>query len=54
LQPALDNVEQREISPAWVLADTHYGNIDNLDRTQARGIELVTLVQKAKGSLRGN
>lgn len=53
LQPALDDVAQRGVAPERVLADTHYGNIDNLDRTQARGIELVAPVQKAKGSLRG-
>jgi len=53
LQPALDDVAQRGVAPERVLADTHYGHIDNLDRTQARGIELVAPVQKAKGSLRG-
>lgn len=53
LQPALDDVTQRGMAPERVLADTHYGNIDNLDQTQARGIELIAPVQKAKGSLQG-
>lgn len=53
LQPALDDVTQRGLAPERVLADIHYGNIDNLDQTQARGIELIAPVQKAKGSRQG-
>jgi hypothetical protein len=50
LEPALNDVEGRGITPEVLLADTHFGSNDNLETASGRGVELVSPSMPAKGS----
>ena len=50
LEPALADVEAREIKPEILLADAHLGSNDNLETASSQGVELVSPSMPAKGS----
>lgn len=53
LEAAIDDVEQRDIQPQQLLADTHYGSNENMRDMTEREITLISPAMTAKGSLRG-
>jgi hypothetical protein len=50
LEPALADTEAREIKPAVVLADSHYGSNENLEKASLQGVEVVSPSMPPKGS----
>jgi hypothetical protein len=50
LEPALNDVEARGITPEVVVADTHYGSNDNVAKASGQGVELVSPSMPPKGS----
>lgn len=50
LEPALTDVGSREILPAIVLADSHYGSNENISQAAEQHIELVSPSMPPKGS----
>ena len=50
LEPALDDVEGRGIKPEVLLADSHFGSNDNLQKASGRGVEVVSPSMPPKGS----
>ena len=50
LEPALADAEARKIKPSVVLADSHYGSNENLERAKQQGVEVVSPSMPPKGS----
>jgi Transposase DDE domain/Transposase domain (DUF772) len=50
LEPALADAEARGIKPKVVLADSHYGSNENLEKASLQGVELVSPSMPPKGS----
>ena len=50
LEPALADVEARKIKPSVVLADSHYGSNENLERAKQQGVEVISPSMPPKGS----
>ena len=53
LIPAIEDVSARGLKPAWLVADTHYGSSENVDKADERQVSLVSPVMTARGSKRG-
>ena len=53
LVPALDDVDSRHISPQELLADSHYGSTECLEKGENRGVKIISPVQTAKGAKQG-
>jgi hypothetical protein len=53
LTPAIEDVQQRQVHPQQVLADTHYGSNENVQAMMEQGITLISPAMTAKGSLQG-
>ena len=53
LEPAIEEVKDRQIQPRQLLADSHYGSNDHLRATAEQGVELVGPVMPPKGSKQG-
>jgi hypothetical protein len=53
LEPAMDDVRDRGVSPQQVLADTHYGSNDHQREMAEQDVELVSPAMAPKGSKRG-
>jgi hypothetical protein len=49
LAPAIADADQRQLAPAVVLGDTHYGTRENCRQTSAIGVELLAPAQPPKG-----
>jgi hypothetical protein len=50
LEPALDDAEARAIKPEVLLADSHFGSNENLEKASLRGVEVVSPSMPPKGS----
>jgi hypothetical protein len=50
LEPALADTEARGIKPTVVLADSHYGSNENLEKAGLQGVEVVSPSMPPKGS----
>lgn len=50
LGPALADAEARSINPKVVLADSHYGSNENLEKANLQGVEVVSPSMPPKGS----
>jgi Transposase DDE domain len=50
LEPALADAEARGIKPKVVLADSHYGSNENLEKANLQGVEVVSPSMPPKGS----
>ena len=50
LEPALADAEARGIKPKVVLADSHYGSNENLEKASVQGVEVVSPSMPPKGS----
>jgi hypothetical protein len=53
LEGALDDLSERALGPALLLADSHYGYSDNMALTRDRDINLVAPIPTAKGARSG-
>jgi len=53
LSDALDDLNNRSLVPAVMLADSHYGSGDNMAMTREQGIDLVAPARPAKGASSG-
>lgn len=53
LQPALNDVAERNVKPDVLVADSHYGPDDNLEHAAREGVELISPAMPAKGSKQG-
>ncbi|EAQ77154.1 transposase [Blastopirellula marina] len=53
LTPAMDCTEQRGVKPKELLADSHYGSTECLEKGRARDVEIVSPAQTPKGKLQG-
>ncbi|AGA26519.1 transposase [Singulisphaera acidiphila] len=50
LEPALADTDARTIKPEVVLADSHYGSNENLEKAKHQGVDLVSPSMPPKGS----
>jgi hypothetical protein len=50
VEPALEDTAARGIAPGQLLADTHYGLGENIERAAAMGVELISPAQPPAGS----
>jgi hypothetical protein len=50
MEPALEDTGARGIAPGQILADTHYGLGENIERAAQRGVELISPAQPPAGS----
>lgn len=53
LIPAIEDVSARGLKPEFIVADTHYGSSENVDKADERQVSLVSPVMTARGSKRG-
>jgi len=53
LTPAFDDTEQRAVKPQELLADSHYGSTECIEKGHDRGVEIVSPAQTPKGKLQG-
>ena len=53
VDPALDDVDQRQIAPAMLLGDSHYGSNDNVRKAKESGTELLCPSMPVRGSRMG-
>lgn len=53
LEPALADVEQRGVKPRELLADSHYGSNECLEKGRAHGVTILSPSMTAKGKLQG-
>ena len=53
LEPALDDTKGRGVKPETLLADSHYGSSECLEKGHERGVEIVAPAQTPKGKLQG-
>lgn len=53
LAPALDDTDSRHISPQELLADSHYGSTECLEKAENRGVKIISPAQTAKGAKQG-
>lgn len=53
LPAAIEDVQQREVQPQQLLADTHYGSNQNISEMADQGVTLISPAMSAKGSQRG-
>lgn len=53
LPDALDDLSERSLAPAIMLADSHYGSSDNMALTRDRDIDLVAPARPPKGATSG-
>jgi hypothetical protein len=53
LEPALQDVEDRGIKPNELLADSHYGSNESLQKGRAHGVAVISPSMTAKGKLQG-
>lgn len=53
LEPALDDVAERNAKPDFLVADSHYGPDENLNYAANEGVELISPAMPAKGSKQG-
>jgi Transposase DDE domain len=53
LEPALDDTGQRGVEPKELLADSHYGSNECLEKGRERDVEIVSPAMTAKGKLQG-
>lgn len=53
LEPALDDTDQRSVKPEELLADSHYGSNECLEKARERGVEIVSPSMPAKGTRQG-
>lgn len=53
LKPALDDADQRGVKPQELLADSHYGSNECLEKGRKRGVERVSPSMPAKGTRPG-
>ena len=53
VEPALDDVQARGITPESMLGDTHYGSNDVIAKASDRGVELMAPSMPPKGSQQG-
>jgi hypothetical protein len=53
LEPALDDTDQRSVKPKELLADSHYGSNESLEKGRERGVEIVSPSMPAKGTRQG-
>ena len=53
LDTALSDVMERGAKPDMVLADSHYGSVDNVESARTRDIELISPAQTPKGARDG-
>ncbi len=50
LEPALEDVQARHIRPEQLLADSHYGSTENMQKAAKQSVELVSPAMPPKGS----
>ena len=53
LEPAIDDATQRGVKPDELLADSHYGSNECLEKGQQRGVEVVSPSMPPKGKQQG-
>lgn len=53
LAPAVEDVQQRQVQPQQLLADTHYGSNENVREMSEQGVTLISPAMPPKGSLQG-
>ena len=53
LEPALADADQRGVKPQELLADSHYGSNECLEKGRERGVEMVSPSMPAKGTRQG-
>ena len=53
LAPALEDTDQRGIKPTELLADSHYGSTECIEKGQEQNVEVVSPAMTAKGTLQG-
>jgi hypothetical protein len=53
LTPAFDSTEQRGIKPRELLADSHYGSTECIQKGRDRDVEIISPAQTPKGKLQG-
>lgn len=53
LTPAIDDTEQRGIKPSELLADSHYGSTECIEKGRGHDVEIVSPAQTPKGKLQG-
>lgn len=53
LVPALDDTDSRHISPQELLADSHDGSTECLEKGESRGVKIISPAQTAKGTKQG-
>ena len=53
LENALDDLNERALRPAVLLADSHYGSSDNMALTHDRNVDLIAPAPSAKGASSG-
>ena len=53
IEPALEDVAQRGVKPEELLADSHYGSNDCLDKGRRHGVKIIAPSMPAKGEQQG-
>ncbi|MCA9109578.1 MAG: transposase, partial [Planctomycetaceae bacterium] len=53
LVPALDDTDTRHIKPQELLADSHYGSTECLEKGENRDVKIISPAQTAKGAKQG-
>jgi hypothetical protein len=53
IEPALEDVAQRGMKPEELLADSHYGSNNCLDKGQQSGVKIISPSMPAKGKQQG-
>lgn len=53
LEPAMEDLANRDLQPESIVGDTHYGSEDNIRKAHERGVELIAPASPPKGYKQG-